>query len=186
MLSSPPRAIVATALQHPTALMYANSEGLSAAVSTFARSRGRSMPLIELPRVIPDRPGRPEWGEAAAPMRELTRAIALEPGAWTPERANQITTLFDSLATAWRERDSSERHDALADAVARGGPFPRGGCLEIGSGTGNATGDLRATFHHVISVDLSREMLSRTSWEGCKIQGDAAHLPVRTSSVSVV
>jgi hypothetical protein len=77
--------------------------------------------LFALPRVIPNRPGRPEWGETAAPMRALTRAIAMETGAWTPDRAHQIAELFDSSATAWRERDTPERHDALADALARGG-----------------------------------------------------------------
>ena len=63
-------------------------------------------------------------GETAAPMRALTRAIAMGPCAWTPERANQIAALFDSSASAWRERDSPERYDALADALARGGSFP--------------------------------------------------------------
>ncbi len=57
------------------------------------------MSLVELPRVIPDRPARPEWGDAARPMRELTRAIAMDRHAWTPERAAQIASFFDSLAS---------------------------------------------------------------------------------------
>jgi ubiquinone/menaquinone biosynthesis C-methylase UbiE len=119
-------------------------------------------------------------------MRHLTRAIATEPDAWTPERATQIAALFDSLASAWRERDAPERHEALADALARGGAFPSGWCLEIGSGTGNATDDLRTAFHDIVSFDLSREMLSRTSLRGLQVQADAARLPVRTGSASVI
>jgi SAM-dependent methyltransferase len=144
------------------------------------------MTLVELPRVIPNRPGRPEWGEAAAPMRELTRAIAMEPDAWTPERATRIAAFFDSQAAAWSERDAPERHEALVDALARGGTFPNRRCLEIGSGTGNATGDLRATFREVISLDLSREMLARTAKPGRQIQADAARVPLRDGSASVV
>src|SRR5262245_47858747 len=113
------------------------------------------MTMVELPRVIPDRPGRPEWGDAARPMRELTRSIALEADAWTPARAAQIAELFDSLASGWRERDVPARHDALMDALARGGLFPSGWCVEVGSGTGNSTADLRAAFHDVVSVELS-------------------------------
>jgi len=57
---------------------------------------GSSMSVVELPRVIPIQPGRPEWGDAARPIRALTRAIAMERDAWTPERAAQISSLFDS------------------------------------------------------------------------------------------
>ncbi len=59
-------------------------------------------------------------------------------------------------------------------------------CLEIGSGTGNATDDLRATCDDVVSLDLSREMLLQASTDGSRVQADAAQLPVRASSVSVV
>src|SRR6266540_3545951 len=132
------------------------------------------MSMVELPRVIPDQPGRPEWGDAARPMRELTRSIAIDPDAWTPGRAAQIASLFDSLASGWRERDVPERHEALVDALARGGSFPSGWCAEVGSGTGNATADLRAAFHDVVSVELSREMLRLSSVKGRQIQADAA------------
>jgi SAM-dependent methyltransferase len=144
------------------------------------------MSMAELPRVIPDQPGRPEWGDAARPMRELTRSIAIDPDAWTPDRAAQITSLFDSLASGWHERDAPERHEALADALDRGGSFPSGWCVEAGSGTGNATADLRAAFHDVVSVELSREMLRRSSATGRQIQADAAALPLRTGSAAVV
>jgi SAM-dependent methyltransferase len=144
------------------------------------------MSLVELPRTIPDRPGRPVWGDAARPMRELTRAIAMDRDAWTPERVAQIAAFFDSLASGWQERDAPERHDALADALARGGPFPSGWCVEVGSGTGNATADLRAAFHDVVSLDLSREMLRLASCEGRQVQSDSSALPLRAGSAAVV
>ena len=144
------------------------------------------MTMVELPRLIPEQPGRPEWGEAARPMRELTRSIAIERDAWTSERAAQIASLFDSLASGWRERDVRERHDALADALARGGSFPSGWCVEIGSGTGNTTADLRGVFHDVVSVELSREMLRLASGVERPMQADAAALPLRTGSAAVV
>jgi SAM-dependent methyltransferase len=144
------------------------------------------MSMLELPRVIPEQPGRPEWGDAARPMRELTRAIAAGGDAWTGERRAQIAALFDELASGWRDRDVPERHDALVDALARGGPFPRGWCVEVGSGTGNATADLQQAFHDVVSLDLSREMLRLASFRGRQIQSDAAALPLRTGSASVV
>jgi SAM-dependent methyltransferase len=144
------------------------------------------MSMAELPRVIPEQPGRPEWGDAARPMRELTRAIAVGGDAWTGERRAQIAALFDELASGWRDRDVPERHDALMDALARGGPFPRGWCGEVGSGTGNATADLQRTFHDVACLDLSFEMLRLSSFTGRQIQSDASALPLRTGSASVV
>jgi SAM-dependent methyltransferase len=144
------------------------------------------MTMVELPRAIADQPGRPDWGEAARPMRELTRAIAMDRAAWTSDRAAQITSFFDAAASGWRDRDVPERHDALEDALARGGPFPRGPCVEVGSGTGNTTADLQQAFHDVVSVDLSREMLRLAAVRGTQIQSDASALPVRAGSAAVV
>src|SRR5262249_12588885 len=144
------------------------------------------MSMVELPRAIPDRPGRPEWGEAARPMRELTRKIATDPAPWTPERAAQITSFFDAAASGWRDRDVPERHDALEDALARGGPFPGGWCVEVGSGTGNTTADLQRAFHDLVSLDLSREMLRLAAFGGPQIQSDASVLPFRAGSAAVI
>jgi SAM-dependent methyltransferase len=144
------------------------------------------MSMVELPRAIADQPGRPEWGEAARPMRELTREIAIDRAAWTKERAAQISSFFDAAASGWRDRDVPERHDALNDALARGGPFPRGWCVEVGSGTGNTTADLQQAFHHVVSLDLSREMLRLATFRGVQIQSDASALPLRAGSAAVV
>ncbi len=144
------------------------------------------MTMVELTRVVPDRPGRPEWGDAARPMRELTRSIAFGDDAWTPERAAQISSFFDSMATGWRDQDRPERHDALSDALIRGGPFPEGWCAEVGSGTGNATDDLRQPFPGVVSFELSLEMLRRAPLDGRQLQADAAAIPLRTGAVAVV
>jgi SAM-dependent methyltransferase len=144
------------------------------------------MTLVDLSRVIPDRPGRPDLGATAAFMRELTLQIANDADAWTPERASQIASLFDSLATTWPERDRPERHDALRDALARGGTFPKGLCVEVGAGTGNSTGDLVAAFASVVSTDLSREMLALASRNCPRVLADASSLPVRAASVAVV
>lgn len=144
------------------------------------------MSLVALPRVVPDRPGRTDAGDVTRPMQALTRAIASEPGAWNPERKSEIASRFDALAAGWRERDRPERHEALADALARGGPFPRGRCVEVGSGTGNATPDLQRAFGAVVSLDLSREMLRLAPVRGAQVQSDAAALPLRTGSASVV
>jgi ubiquinone/menaquinone biosynthesis C-methylase UbiE len=58
--------------------------------------------------------------------------------------------------------------------------------VEVGSGTGNATADLQQAFHHVVSLDLSREMLRLASSRGHLIQSDASALPLRTGSAAVV
>jgi SAM-dependent methyltransferase len=142
--------------------------------------------LTELQRVIPDRPDRPDMGDVALYMHALTSEIATDPGSWTPERAAEMSEWFDSTASGWSARDRPERHEALGDALARGGPFPKGVCLEVGAGTGNATGDLRAAFDVVISIDLAWTMLSLASRRGRQIQADASVLPARTSSVGVV
>jgi SAM-dependent methyltransferase len=142
--------------------------------------------LTELPRVTANKPDRPDLGDLAVHMGELTRQIAMEPDAWTPERVSQMIGFFDSLASEWSERDRPERHDALGDGLARGGPFPDGVCLEVGAGTGSMTGDLQALFDHVVSIDLSRAMLSLASPGTPRIQADASLLPVRSGSVAVI
>lgn len=142
--------------------------------------------LTELPRVIADKSNRPDLGDLAAHMRELTNQIAMDRDAWTPERVSQMMGFFDSQASTWPERDRPERHDALADALARGGPFPDGVCLEVGAGTGNMTDDLQTAFDAVVSIDLSRAMLSLVSLRNRQIQADASFLPVRSGSVAVV
>ena len=143
------------------------------------------MALVELARVVPERPGRPDLGDLARQMRELTLSIATHDGVWTKDRAAEVGGFFDSVAASWRDRDLPERHDALADALARGGPFPAGWCAEIGAGTGNATGDLRAAFRDVVSLDISHAMLGHAPFSDRRIQADASTLPLRRGSARV-
>jgi hypothetical protein len=144
------------------------------------------MNLETLPRQIPDRPGRPDLGDIVGPMHELTAAIAFEPDTWTPERKAQIGSWFDAMADGWSERDRPERHEAIADALTRGGPFPAGWCVEVGSGTGNSTADFALAFGDVVSLDLSREMLRLASGDRLRMQSDASALALRTGSAAVV
>jgi SAM-dependent methyltransferase len=119
-------------------------------------------------------------------MQALTREIAMDRAAWTPERVAQITSLFEASAAGWRDHDVPERHDALDDALARGGPFPRGWCVEVGSGTGNTTADLQRAFRDVVSLDLSGAMLRHAPSRGRLVQADASMLPLRAGSAAVV
>lgn len=146
--------------------------------------------MIEfIERVIPCPPDRPEVGGPDHPMRKVTRQVAFEPGAWTPERAAKVGELFDAMASGWSERTSTERQDPLRDALTRGGlPEPvRGRCLEIGSGTGSSTGDLERRFESVVCVDLSRETLRHAlPTQGIRVNADAARLPVADASAACI
>jgi SAM-dependent methyltransferase len=144
------------------------------------------MSLVELVPVVPDQPGRPDIGGADHPMRLVTRQLAFEPDAWTPARAAEVAALFDMLAPSWSERDIPQRHDALRDAVQRGGPFPAGVCLEVGAGTGSATPDLLAAFDAVVSTDMSIEMLRHFRSTTPTMLADGARLPVADGSVGVL
>jgi len=147
--------------------------------------------LRVLPRVVPEAPGRPELAGGDHPMRKVTRQIAFEPDGWTPERAGKVLELFDSLAPTWNERDGGGRGDALrlvlGDALDRGAPMPPGWCLEVGCGTGSATGLLTPRFAGVAGLDLSYEMLVRAARDSSgRVQADAANLPVGSGTAAAV
>jgi SAM-dependent methyltransferase len=144
------------------------------------------VPLRQLETVIAARPGRPDLGGPDHPMRLVTRSIAFESGWWTPARADEVAGLFTMLAPTWSERDIPERHDALRDALTRGGPFPSGTCLEVGAGTGSATPDLVAAFGDVVSTDLTLDMLRHFTASTPRLLADAASLPVADRSIAVV
>ena len=144
------------------------------------------MALVELPTVLPAKPGRPGIGGPSHPMRQVTREIAFAPDGWTPDRATKVAELFDGLAPGWRERDIPERHDALRDALTRGGPFPSGVCLEVGAGTGAATPELLETVGHVVATDLSAGMLSLAAPTVPLVRADAARLPLPDHAVAMV
>jgi ubiquinone/menaquinone biosynthesis C-methylase UbiE len=119
-------------------------------------------------------------------MRKVTRSIAFERGWWSPARAEEVAGLFTELAPTWSTRDIPERHDALRDALARGGPFPGGTCLEVGAGTGSATPDLVAAFGDVVSTDLTLDMLRHFTASTPRLLADAAALPVADGSIGVL
>lgn len=129
-------------------------------------------------------PQRPQLAGPDHPIRKMTRQIAFESGAWTPERAQKVTQLFDSMAPDWGKRTSQERRDVLRDALARGGERVGELCVEIGSGTGSSTADLARHFECVVAVDLAREMLRHAPESpGRRVQADAAALPLPDASV---
>jgi SAM-dependent methyltransferase len=132
-----------------------------------------------LDTVVPPEPDRPEMAGPDHPMRKVTRQVAFEPDGWTPERAEKVALLFDSLAPEWRERTSNERRAPLRDALARGDVRCSGLCIEIGSGTGSSSHQLAAHFDSLVALDLSREMLRHAPEEPAhRVQGDGAWLPI--------
>lgn len=144
--------------------------------------------MIEtLDRVVPAPPGRPEVGNADHPMRKVTRQIAFEPGGWTAERRARVTELFDGLAPDWDARvAAAETQTPLRDALVRGGPLT-GPCVEVGAGTGRATGALVERFGPVLAVDVSFEMLVRFGEPAAQpVLADGGTLPVRTGSVGTL
>jgi SAM-dependent methyltransferase len=140
--------------------------------------------LHRLPTIIPRPPERPQVADAEHPIRKVTRQIAFEPTGWDAERRAKLAELFDGLAPTWHERQAANEHDALLDALERGGPYPAGPCLEVGSGTGAFTAELSQRFEPVFSVDLSGEMLRRA--RGPRVLADSAELPVPTGSAAAV
>jgi SAM-dependent methyltransferase len=144
--------------------------------------------LRHLPQVIPSDPDRPSLADETHPMRKVTRQIAFEPNGWTAERREKVVALFDTLASGWQERDDGSRHDAIPDALDRGGPFdPAGPCLELGSGVGLFTPDLAARFEQVVAVDVAAEMLRRADpGLAPRVLGDSAALPFADHSAAAV
>jgi SAM-dependent methyltransferase len=142
--------------------------------------------LRHLERVVPAEPGRPVLPDEHRAIRAVTRQVAFEPTAWTPERAGKVAALFDSLAPGW-DGGPAVRREAVADALARGGPFPAGPCLEVGAGTGMATPLLSERFSPVVSVDLSAQMLAVAARNPApRVQADAADLPFPAGAAAVV
>ncbi len=144
--------------------------------------------MIEtLPRQVVGPADRPAVGNADHPMRKVTRQIAFEPGGWTPERRAKVIELFDGLAPDWDGRFSaSETQTPLRDALERGGPLA-GPCVEIGAGTGRATGALVERFGTVLAVDVSLEMLRRFGEPAAQpVLADGGTLPVRDRSVGTL
>jgi SAM-dependent methyltransferase len=142
--------------------------------------------LTQLPAIVTVASERPEVGGPDHPMRRVTADTAFAPESWTPERAAKVGELFDSLAPTWKERDGPERHASVLDALDRGGPFPRGTCIEVGSGAGIATPVLIDRLSDVVALDLSFEMLALAGSDAPRVQADASVLPIRSHAVAVV
>jgi SAM-dependent methyltransferase len=143
--------------------------------------------IESLPRVIPGRPDRPKVGSPEHPMRIVTRQIAFEPTGWTSERKAKVTALFDDLAGGWNERFTAEESwNPIDDAFSRGGAM-NGPFLEVGAGTGLATGRLAKYVDHIVALDVSLGMLQRfTEPAGSPVLADAAVLPLAHDSIGTI
>ncbi|MER7202244.1 hypothetical protein CG723_22115 [Streptomyces sp. CB01635] len=138
--------------------------------------------------MLPSPDGKPlPPNDTAAAFRAFARDLAAGRRTWTTEAAGSLSDLFDQLAGSWDSDQATGREDPLHDALARGGPFLRGTCLEIGSGTGLFTPTLAATFGTVISIDLSEQMLRQAAGRSpIRVRADASALPRADASLSVV
>ena len=120
-------------------------------------------------------------------FRAFARDLAAGRRSWDAETARFVTDLFDQLAVDWDAARATGRDDPLRDALDRGGPFPDGSCLELGSGTGLFTPLLCDAFDRVISVDLSEQMLCQAAERSpLRVRADAGRLPVADASVVAV
>jgi SAM-dependent methyltransferase len=137
-----------------------------------------------LPRIAEAPDGKPVRPEAAG-NQGLMAEILDDPGSWTQELAKVTTQVFDAMAENWVDERGSYRAAPLVDALARGGPFEPGRCLEIGSGTGILTPYLDEVWTDVVGVDLSLEMMVRRR-NARQIQADASVLPFADHSFDVV
>jgi SAM-dependent methyltransferase len=137
-----------------------------------------------LPRLVLADPGKPVREGAEATQR-ASRALAEDPSRWSPEMARDTIDRYTELAPVWEGERGGYRPVPLSDALARGGPLPSGLCLEVGAGTGLLTPLLAAVWPRVVSLDLSAEMLRRSSarW---RVLADASRLPLRTGTVAAV
>lgn len=140
--------------------------------------------IRSLPRVVAAPAGKPVRAGAEENQQRM-QAIARDPAAWTPDQARDMVRTFDELAGDWDAARGAYRTAPLADALARGGPFPDGACVEIGSGTGLLTPLLLPVWEHVVCVDLTWSMLVRAR-AGHRVWADASALPVRSGSAAAV
>jgi predicted TPR repeat methyltransferase len=148
------------------------------------------MPAVTatLPRTWPN-PGDkplPPVGTAEV-FRAFARDLAAGRRAWDADTARFIAAQFDELAAEWDTSRATGRDDPLRDALDRGGPFPGGTCLELGSGTGLFTPLLDGAFERVLSVDLSEQMLRHAARRSpSRVMADASALPVADAQVVAV
>jgi ubiquinone/menaquinone biosynthesis C-methylase UbiE len=107
--------------------------------------------------------------------------------AWDADTARFIAGQLDELAGEWDTSRATGGDDPLRDALERGGPFPGGTCLELGSGTGLFTPLLDGCFERVISVDVSEQMLHHAAGRSrLPVRADASVLPVADAQAAAV
>ena len=140
--------------------------------------------IARLPRVVAAPPGKPVREEADEGQARARR-LALQPGTWDRQEAGAMMARFDAAAATWEAARGDYRRPVLADALARGGPFPAGRAVEIASGTGLLTPLIQDVWPAVVAVDLSRGMLARSAARR-RVQADAARLPLADHSVNGV
>jgi len=140
--------------------------------------------IHELSRVVPAAAGKPIRQEAAA-SQQASRDLALRPSSWTQEQAQETVRRYTELATVWDDERGGYRPVPLADALRRGGPMPDGLCLEVGCGTGLLTGLIAEVWPTVVSLDLTWEMLRRSTATR-RVLADASRLPVRDGCARAV
>ncbi|MCX5302705.1 class I SAM-dependent methyltransferase [Streptomyces sp. NBC_00160] len=141
-----------------------------------------------LPRIWPSPDNKPiPPKETAEVFRAFARDLAAGRRSWDGDTARFIAAQFDELAEGWDATRATGRDEPLRDALDRGGLFPRGVCLELGSGTGLFTPLLRSVFPQVISVDLSEQMLRQAGGRSpARVRADATALPLADGQACAV
>ena len=142
-------------------------------------------PVIStLHRVVPAAPGKPTRHETAA-SQLASRTIAEDPSTWSVERARETVHRYTRLAETWDGERGSYRPLPLSDALARGGPFPAGLCVEVGCGTGLLTPLLTAVWPRTVSLDLTWAMLARSA-APARVLADASRVPLADGTAAAV
>ena len=144
--------------------------------------------IRSLNRVVDAAPDRRCLDGARSPIRSVTRQVAFEAGAWTPDRAAKVAALFNTMAPDWSDRHDAHHAEPLADALARGGPFPaRGRACEVGSGTGLLTPLLVERFANVVAVEIAEAMARLAPADvGHRLLADGAALPCTDGAYDAV
>lgn len=137
-----------------------------------------------LERVVPAAEGKPSRPGATDNQRLVT-ALALDPTLWTGERADETVRQYNEYAPQWNADRGTYRPIPLADALARGGPWPTGLCVEVGSGTGLLTPLLLAVWDRAVCLDLTLAMLTRAA-AGWRVNADASRLPLPDNAAAAV
>ena len=121
---------------------------------------------------------------AEHPMRKVTQQVAFESSGWNSERAAKVVKLFDEMAETWKDKDFDSRALPVMDALERGGIVPGGLGVELGCGTGAYSTLLSKYFDSLLCIDISFEMLVRSSSsDGFRVRGDGSNLPLASGSV---